>query len=78
MTNYHVIMKSQELEFFLADGRKKLVGSDQWTDLAVIQPSQYKCYNCRRICKLRHEVEATAIAIDFLEVNSQQRRELSN
>ncbi len=36
----HVIMKSQELKFFLADGTREkaeLVGSDQWTDSNVIR-----------------------------------------
>lgn len=40
VTNYHVIAKSQELEVLLADGTREkaeLVGSDQWTDLAVIR-----------------------------------------
>ena len=40
VTNYRVIAKSQELEVLLADGTREkaeLVGSDQWTDLAVIR-----------------------------------------
>ena len=40
VTNYHVIAKSQELEVLLADGTREkaeIVGSDQWTDLAVIR-----------------------------------------
>ena len=40
VTNYHVIAKSQELEVLLSDGTREkaeLVGSDQWTDLAVIR-----------------------------------------
>lgn len=40
VTNYHVIANSQELEVLLADGTRskaELVGSDQWTDLAVIR-----------------------------------------
>ena len=40
VTNNHVIANSQELEVLLADGTREkaeLVGSDQWTDLAVIR-----------------------------------------
>ena len=40
VTNYHVIANSQELEVLLADGTRakaEIVGSDQWTDLAVIR-----------------------------------------
>ena len=40
VTNYHVIANSQELEVLLADGAREkaeIVGSDQWTDLAVIR-----------------------------------------
>ena len=40
VTNYHVIANSKELEVLLADGTRtkaELIGSDQWTDLAVIR-----------------------------------------
>lgn len=40
ITNYHVIENAEKLEITLADGVKKeatLVGSDIWTDLAVIK-----------------------------------------
>ncbi len=42
VTNHHVIDKAEKLEITLADGSKKeaeLVGSDIWTDLAVIKVS---------------------------------------
>ncbi|MGG3448857.1 S1C family serine protease [Domibacillus aminovorans] len=42
ITNYHVIEGSQQLEVTLADGTKepaKLIGSDVWTDLAVLSIS---------------------------------------
>ncbi len=42
VTNYHVVSEAQQLEVTLADGSKEnaeLVGSDIWTDLAVISIS---------------------------------------
>lgn len=42
VTNYHVIEGAKSLEVTLADGTKgeaKLVGSDMWTDLAVLEIS---------------------------------------
>ena len=40
VTNHHVVEGAQELEITFDDGTKtagKLVGSDMWTDLAVIE-----------------------------------------
>ncbi|CAM5197897.1 Serine protease Do OS=Ureibacillus acetophenoni OX=614649 GN=SAMN05877842_105174 PE=3 SV=1 [Ureibacillus acetophenoni] len=42
ITNYHVVEKAKQLEVTLADGTKEeatLVGSDIWTDLAVVSIS---------------------------------------
>lgn len=42
ITNYHVVEKAKQLEVTLADGMKEeatLVGSDIWTDLAVVSIS---------------------------------------
>ena len=67
VTNYHVIAKSQELEVLLADGTREkaeLVGSDQWTDLAVIRIANT---NVSTVAKFANsddvEVGQTAIAI---------------
>ncbi len=45
ITNYHVVESAKQLEVTLADGTKeeaKLVGSDIWTDLAVISINSEK------------------------------------
>ncbi|MDN4494124.1 S1C family serine protease [Ureibacillus aquaedulcis] len=45
ITNYHVVEGAKQLEVTLADGTKeeaKLVGSDIWTDLAVVSISSEK------------------------------------
>ncbi|MFC7687754.1 S1C family serine protease [Ureibacillus sp. GCM10028918] len=45
ITNYHVVEGAKQLEVTLADGQKeeaKLVGSDIWTDLAVVSISSEK------------------------------------
>ena len=67
VTNYHVIAKSQELEVLLADGTREkaeLVGSDQWTDLAVIRIANT---NVSTVAEFANsdgvEVGQTAIAI---------------
>ena len=67
VTNYHVIAKSQELEVLLADGTREkaeLVGSDQWTDLAVIRIANT---NVSTVAKFANsddvQVGQTAIAI---------------
>ena len=67
VTNYHVIAKSQELEVLLADGTREkaeLVGSDQWTDLAVIRIANT---NVTTVAEFANSVEVevgqTAIAI---------------
>jgi serine protease Do len=45
VTNHHVVEGAQQLEVTLADGTKepaKLIGSDVWTDLAVVEISSAK------------------------------------
>lgn len=45
VTNHHVVEGAQQLEVTLADGTKepaKLIGSDVWTDLAVVEISSEK------------------------------------
>ena len=67
MTNYHVIAKSQELEVLLADGTRRkaeLVGSDQWTDLAVIRIANTNVTTVAEFANSDEvEVGQTAIAI---------------
>lgn len=67
VTNYHVIAKSQELEVLLADGTREkaeLVGSDQWTDLAVIRIANTNVTTVAEFANSDEvEVGQTAIAI---------------
>ena len=67
VTNYHVIAKSQELEVLLADGTREkaeLVGSDQWTDLAVIRIANTNVSTVAEFANSDDvEVGQTAIAI---------------
>ena len=67
VTNYHVIAKSQELEVLLADGTREkaeLVGSDQWTDLAVIRIANTNVTTVAEFANSDEvEVGETAIAI---------------
>ena len=67
VTNYHVIAKSQELEVLLADGTREkaeLVGSDQWTDLAVIRIANTKVTTVAEFANSDDvQVGETAIAI---------------
>ena len=67
VTNYHVIAKSQELEVLLADGTREkaeLVGSDQWTDLAVIRIANTNVSTVAEFANSDEvEVGQTAIAI---------------
>ena len=67
VTNYHVIAKSQELEALLADGTREkaeLVGSDQWTDLAVIRIANTNVSTVAEFANSDDvEVGQTAIAI---------------
>ena len=67
VTNYHVIAKSQELEVLLADGTREkaeLVGSDQWTDLAVIRIANTNVSTVAEFVNSDEvEVGQTAIAI---------------
>ena len=67
VTNYHVIAKSQELEVLLADGTREkaeLVGSDQWTDLAVIRIANANVTTVAEFANSDEvEVGETAIAI---------------
>ena len=67
VTNYHVIAKSQELEVLLSDGtreRAELVGSDQWTDLAVIRIANTNVSTVAEFANSDDvEVGQTAIAI---------------
>ena len=67
VTNYHVIVKSQELEVLLADGTREkaeLVGSDQWTDLAVIRIANTKVTTVAEFANSDDvQVGETAIAI---------------
>lgn len=67
VTNYHVIAKSQELEVLLADGTREkaeLVGSDQWTDLAVIRIANTNVSTVAEFANSDNvEVGQTAIAI---------------
>ncbi len=67
VTNYHVIAKSQELEVHLADGTREkaeLVGSDQWTDLAVIRIANTNVSTVAEFANSDDvEVGQTAIAI---------------
>ena len=67
VTNYHVIAKSQELEVLLADGTREkaeLVGSDQWTDLAVIRIANTNVTTAAEFANSDEvEVGQTAIAI---------------
>ena len=67
VTNYHVIAKSQELEVLLSDGTREkaeLVGSDQWTDLAVIRIANTNVSTVAEFANSDDvEVGQTAIAI---------------
>ena len=48
ITNHHVVEGAQELEITFDDGTKTegtLVGSDMWTDLAVIEIDAANCQN---------------------------------
>ena len=67
VTNYHVIAKSQELEVLLSDGKREkaeLVGSDQWTDLAVIRIANTNVSTVAEFANSDDvEVGQTAIAI---------------
>ena len=67
VTNYHVIAKSQELEVLLADGTREkaeIVGSDQWTDLAVIRIANTNVTTVAEFANSDEvEVGETAIAI---------------
>ena len=67
VTNYHVIAKSQELEVLLSDGTREkaeLVGSDQWTDLAVIRIANTNVTTVAEFANSDEvEVGQTAIAI---------------
>lgn len=67
VTNYHVIAKSQELEVLLSDGTREkaeLVGSDQWTDLAVIRIANTNVSTVAEFANSDNvEVGQTAIAI---------------
>ena len=67
VTNYHVIAKSQELEVLLSDGTREkaeLVGSDQWTDLAVIRIANTNVSTVAEFANSDEvEVGQTAIAI---------------
>ena len=67
VTNYHVIANSQELEVLLADGTREkaeLVGSDQWTDLAVIRIANTNVTTVAEFANSDEvEVGQTAIAI---------------
>lgn len=67
VTNYHVIAKSQELEVLLADGTREkaeLIGSDQWTDLAVIRIANTNVSTVAEFANSDEvEVGQTAIAI---------------
>ena len=67
VTNYHVIAKSQELEVLLGDGTREkaeLVGSDQWTDLAVIRIANTNVSTVAEFANSDEvEVGQTAIAI---------------
>lgn len=67
VTNYHVIAKSQELEVLLSDGireKAELVGSDQWTDLAVIRIANTNVSTVAEFANSDDvEVGQTAIAI---------------
>ena len=67
VTNYHVIAKSQELEVLLAEGTREkaeLVGSDQWTDLAVIRIANTKVTTVAEFANSDDvQVGETAIAI---------------
>ena len=67
VTNYHVIANSQELEVLLADGTRakaEIVGSDQWTDLAVIRIANTNVTTVAEFANSDDvEVGQTAIAI---------------
>ena len=67
VTNYHVIANSQELEVLLADGTRakaEIVGSDQWTDLAVIRIANTNVSTVAEFANSDEvEVGQTAIAI---------------
>ena len=67
VTNYHVIANSQELEVLLADGTRakaEIVGSDQWTDLAVIRIANTNVTTVAEFANSDEvEVGQTAIAI---------------
>ena len=67
VTNYHVIANSQELEVLLADGTRakaEIVGSDQWTDLAVIRIANTKVSTVAEFANSDDvQVGQTAIAI---------------
>ena len=77
MTNYHVIAKSQELEVLLADGTREkaeLVGSDQWTDLAVIRIANTNVSTVAEfaiLMMLKLDKPRLRLVL-LLEVNSQQ------
>ena len=81
VTNYHVIANSQELEVLLADGTRakaEIVGSDQWTDLAVIRIANTNVTTVAEFANSDDvQVGQTAIAIGS-PLGSNARNRLSN